>query len=318
MRRLDLLRTAQKSFSVEIEPPTLGRSIQDVFDLLDPLVKRGVGFVDITYHPEQIVGYEQVNGDSHPVYQRKKPGTAGIAGAILGKYANKVQPVPHAICTGFTKYETEEYLIELSYLGVQNVVALRGDPARGPNNEHIPFMQVKGGHAYASELIAQIRNLRKGGYVGAKDGDPVDFCIGAGCYPEKHPEASTFEQDLAHLQKKIDSGTDYLATQMFFDNEAFYRFIELAQKTGIHIPILPGIKPLTSSSHLKTLPGIFGCIIPEYLRGKILQAKDKEEVKKVGLEHCINQCRDLMSNGFSHLHFYAARKAPILEVIEAL
>ena len=318
MRRLDTLKIKKKSFSIEIEPPNLGRSIKDVFEMLDPLVALGVEYVDITYHPEQIVGHEQLNGEKVPIYQRKKPGTAGVAGAILGKYNNRIQPVPHVICTGFTKYETEEYVIELSYLGVENMLALRGDSAKGPNDESLPFIPVKGGHSHASELIQQIINLRKGAYVGAKEGGAIDFCIGAGCYPEMHPESFSLEQDILFLKKKVEAGAEYLTTQLFFDNEKFYAFIDEARKHGIDVPILPGLKPITQASHLASLPQIFSCTFPQGLQERISKAEDKEEAKKIGIDHCIQQSQDLLNNGFTHLHFYAARKAPIEEIIKAL
>ncbi|MBI5398902.1 methylenetetrahydrofolate reductase [Candidatus Woesearchaeota archaeon] len=320
MKAIDALKQSNGGLiSVEIEPPMVGRSIKEVFDVLDPLVDCGVAYVDITYHPEQIIGHVKVNGDSFPVSMRKKPGTVGVAGAILGRYGSRgVVPVPHVICTGFTKYSTEEYLIELGFLGVENVMALRGDPAGGIESRQ-QFCPAPGGHAHANELVMQIADLKRGVYVGAKSGESIDFCVGAGCYPEGHAESRSPDEELRWLKMKVYAGVDYLTTQMFFDNEKYYRFVESAARAGITVPIVPGIKPLTSISHLRMLPGIFGCSIPRTLAQLVERhQKNPDDVKKTGIEWCIDQCRDLREHGVPSLHFYAARNAPIIEIIRAL
>ncbi|MBI4739495.1 methylenetetrahydrofolate reductase [Candidatus Woesearchaeota archaeon] len=320
MKAIDALKQSNgRLISVEIEPPMVGRSIKEVFDVLDPLVGCGIAYVDITYHPEQIIGDVKVNGDSFPVSMRKKPGTVGVAGAILGRYGSRgVVPVPHVICTGFTKYSTEEYLIELGFLGVENVMALRGDPPRGMESEQ-SFCPAPGGHAHANELVMQIADLKRGIYVGAESGESIDFCVGAGCYPEGHSESRSLAEEMDWLNVKVDAGADYLTTQMFFDNQAYYHFLNRCARARINVPIVPGLKPLTSTNQLRVVPEIFGCSIPDELARRVQKYRNKpDDVRRVGIEWCVEQCLDLRKNNAPSLHFYAARNAPIIEIIRAL
>jgi len=306
--------------SVEVEPPTLGKSINNVFKILDPLVEKGIKYVNITYHPEHVLGYVQYNNQKVPVSQRRKPGTVGAAGAIQARYAAKgVEAVPHVICTGFTTHDVEEYVIDLAFLGIENIMALRGDTPRDSSGNRLPFTRMPGGHAYANELIEQIANLRKGIYVGAQEGDPIDFCIGAACYPEGHPESKSPEQELKWLKAKQEAGADYLVTQMVFDNDVYRRFVDKARSSGIDIPIVPGIKPLASRRHLEILPSLFHCSIPEGLRAKVLKkGKDEKEIGDVGVEWCVEQCLDLIHCGAPGIHLYATRRSPIVEVVDRL
>jgi len=321
MKVIDLLRKGDgKQISVEIEPPTLGKSIDSVFEVLDPLVEEGIKYVNITYHAEQLVGYVEHDKASFPVSERRRPGTIGIAGAIQARYASKkIEAVPHVICTGFTKYDVEEYLIDLRFLGIENVMALRGDAPKGPDGTKLRFTRMPGGYAHANELIEQIVKLREGVYAGAEEGEPIDFCIGAACYPEGHPESSSLEEELRWLKLKTDAGAEYLVTQMFFDNDVYKRFVERSRKMGIEIPIVPGIKPLASRRHLKSLPSTFHCSIPESLRTTVLkQGDDDKRVRNVGVDWCVEQCRDLIDYGIAGIHLYATRSSTIREVVERI
>ncbi|MFH0848792.1 MAG: methylenetetrahydrofolate reductase [archaeon] len=321
MRITDLIqKRGGKQISVEVEPPMLGRSISSVFKVLDPVIKAGVRYVNITYHAEQIVDYIELNNGRFPISQRRKPGTVGVAGAIQSRYASKgVEAVPHVICTSFTKYDIEEYLIDLGFLGIQNVMALRGDPPSDASGKKTSFMRAPGGCAHANELIRQIVNLKKGLYVGAAEGDPIDFCVGAACYPEGHPESKSSDEDLRWVKAKVDAGADYLVTQMFFDNDIYRRFVEKARNVGIEVPIVPGIKPLTSSRHLDILPNFFHCTIPEELEKAVLRESNNEaNVRKVGIKWCVQQCRELLKDNAPSIHLYAARRSPLIEVVEGI
>ena len=317
----DLLRNSTgRQISVEIEPPTLGKSINGVFRVLDPLVEKGIKYVNITYHPEHVLAYVEQNNQRYTIAQRRRPGTVGVAGAIQARYASKgVEAVPHVICTGFTRHDVEEYVIDLAFLGIENIMALRGDTSRDPTGRKLPFTRMPGGHAYASELIEQMVDLRRGVYVGAEGGEPIDFCIGAACYPEGHPESRSLDEELCWLRAKVDAGADYLVTQMFFDNDVYKRFVDRARKAGVEAPIVPGIKILASYRHLETLPSIFHCSIPEKLRKAALEkAKNGKDLRSIGVDWCVEQCRDLIDYGVPGIHFYATRNSPVEEVINRI
>lgn len=320
MKIIDALYSDHTPISIEIEPPSLGKGVADAFEMLDPLVELGITHIDITYHAEQIISYVTHHGTAFPISQRKKPGTAGVAGAIRERYkARGVEPVPHVICTGFTPHNTEEYLVELAFLGIENVVALRGDALKGPDGTSLPFTPAPGGHAHAEGLIRQIADLKQGHYIGAHTGEPIEFCIGAACYPEGYAPSIAWEDELRWLKGKTDAGAEYLITQMFFDNDAYWKFIDRARQAGIEVPIVPGLKPLTTHRHLTILPTIFGCAIPAALSEKVDRYKDsKDDIRKIGVQWCLEQCEALRAGGVPSLHFYAARRAPIREVLKQL
>ncbi len=303
MKFTSALKKSKRVVSVEIQPPKLGENVRQLYKFLDELVELDVRFINITYHPEQIVGYYKKKGKNFPISRRKKPGTTGVAGAIVGRYGEKnVEPVPHVICTGFDRYNTEEYLVELAYLSVENIVALRGDNPKDEHGNHLPFPDVPGGNKHANELIEQIINLREGFYVGAEKGFPINFCIGAACYPEMHPNSPSLKQELYWTREKVNAGADYLITQMFFDNEKYYGFVE---KAKIDVPIIPGLKPITTYNQLTVLPKIFACKIPKKLIDSIEKVKDKnDEIAKIGIDWCVEQALDLRKNGAPSLHFY--------------
>lgn len=312
MKVVDLLRT-KKTISVEIEPPVIGESLQKLENFLDQFAER-VDFIDITYHSERVIRTLKRNGKIVQITQKKKPGTAGVAVAIKKRYSH-VAPVPHVICTGFNAYETEEFLVELDYLGIENIVALKGDNPKDLKEKKLPFPRTPYGHLHANRLIEQIANLRKGIYVGAESGIPVNFCIGAACYPEKHTKTQSWKDELKWLKAKVDAGADYLVTQMFFDNEKYLNFVRLAREEGIAVPILPGIKILSSVNQLTVLPEYFGCSIPPGLRNEV--EAHPSAVKEIGLEWCVSQCRELRQYA-QGLHFYAARGSPVSALLEKL
>ena len=313
MRVIEKLQQGQ-TLSVEIEPPELGKNIRDLEKMLDPLVDLGISFIDITYHREKIVEFVTLNGCAIPVVQRKKPGTAGVAGFIKARYGAKgVEPVPHVICLGFDPHQTEEFLVELSYLGVENVLALRGDKSE----EGLQLSPLSPQHA--SELVQQTVRLRNGIYVGAKEGCPIHFCVGAACYPEKHKESPDWEHELKWLKAKVDAGVDYLVTQLFFDPVVYKTFVDKARAAGITVPIIPGIFPLSSYTQIHKLPKMFDCTIPDDLR-KIVEVNkdDAKAIKHLGIEWCTYQCQELKKYGAPGLHFYAMRNSPVKEVVKKL
>lgn len=321
MKVIDALRQRRGNvLSVEIEPPHIGAQIQQIYNLLDPLVAQGISYIDITYHPEQIVGHVTQNGQEYSLTQRKKPGTVGVAGAISGRYKSKgVEAVPHVICTGFSAYETEEYLIDLAFLGVENVFALRGDPLKGSDGTFLPFVPVPGGHEQVHSLIQQIADLKNARYIGATSGSALDFCIGAACYLEGHKDSPSWEFEMSWLKAKVDKGAEYLVTQMFFDAELYSRFVERAQKAHLDVPIVPGIFPVSAYRYVETLPQYFHCSIPTDLVRSLERWKgNKEDMKKAGIEWCVDQCRQLRQGGAPSLHFFATRNAPVEEVLQTL
>jgi methylenetetrahydrofolate reductase (NADPH) len=316
MKLVDILKKSSKTlFSIEILPPLKGKSIQSIYDSIDPLMEFKPAFVDVTYHREEYVYKKRPGGYLEKVSIRKRPGTVGICAAIMNKY--NVEAVPHIICGGFTKEETENALIDLHFLGIQNVLALRGDSIKTEST----FIPEPGGHAYALDLVKQISNMNKGIYLDEdmKDASPTDFCIGVAGYPEKHFESPNMELDMEFLKKKIDNGAEYIVTQMFFDNQKYFRFVELCKKHNIHVPVIPGIKILTSKKQLTMLPKTFHIDIPLDLSKEVLACKNDEEVKQAGIEWCIAQCRELIKHNVPCIHFYTmGNSVPTRKVAQAI
>ena len=239
-------------FSFEILPPLKGKGIQTLYDGIDPLMEFKPKFVNVTYHREEFVYKERDNGLLEKIAVRKRPGTVGICAAIMNRY--NVDAVPHLICGGFNQEETENALIDLQFLGIDNVLALRGDSIK---SEPV-FSAEPGGHKHANELIQQISRMNSGQYLmDDYSMDPTDFCIGAAWYPEKHFEAMNLEDDLYHLKKKVEAGAHYIVTQMFFDNKKFFDFVEACRNASITVPIIPGLKPLKNLTHISFIPKYF-------------------------------------------------------------
>ncbi|MBU2903354.1 MULTISPECIES: methylenetetrahydrofolate reductase [NAD(P)H] [Arenibacter] len=297
-------------FSFEIIPPVKGRSIQELYDNIDPLMEFKPPFIDVTTSREEYV-YIDRDGLLDKRLTRMRPGTVGICASIQHKYG--VDTVPHVLCGGFTKEETEYVLVDCQYLGIQNVMALRGDARK----EEQYFNPTKGGHAYASELVKQIYALNHGNYLHDKveTVHSADFCIGVAGYPEKHLEAPSLITDLKRLQEKVEAGADYVVTQMFFDNQKFFEFVEAAKKMGINVPIIPGIKPIAVKRHLQLLPQVFKIDLPQDLIDAVEDCSTNADVRQVGIEWAIQQSKELKAAGVPVLHYYSMGKSDNIEAI---
>ncbi len=301
MKLIDIIQSSKKTlFSIEILPPLKGKGIQSIYNNIDPLLEFNPAFIDVTYHREEYVYKKRPGGYLEKVSVRKRPGTVGICAALMYKY--NVETVPHIICGGFNKEETENALIDLHFLGIKNLLALRGDSIKSEPY----FVPEPGGHAYAIDLVQQIAAMNKGIYLDEemKDAEPTDFCIGVAGYPEKHFEAPNLQSDLLHLKQKIDAGGHYVVTQMFFDNKKYFDFVKKCREIAINAPIIPGIKILTSKKQLLTVPKVFNVEIPFDLYQEVNKCKTDDEVHQVGVEWCVNQCKELIKNEAPCLHFY--------------
>ncbi|HXB41124.1 MAG TPA: methylenetetrahydrofolate reductase [NAD(P)H] [Bacteroidia bacterium] len=287
-------------FSIEILPPLKGKSIQSIYDSIDPLMEFKPVFVDVTYHREEYVYKKREGGYLEKVSIRKRPGTVGICAAIMNKY--NVDAVPHIICGGFTREETENALIDLQFLGIDNVLALRGDSIK----TEPAFVPEPGGHHYALDLVMQINEMNNGKYIDEemKDAEPTNFCIGIAGYPEKHFEAPNMYSDLKHLKAKVDGGAEYIVTQMFFDNKKYFEFVKNCRDNGINVPIIPGLKMITQKKQLSGLPKIFHMDIPIDLYKEVEKCKDDKQVKEAGIKWAIQQCKELVKENVPCLHFY--------------
>jgi methylenetetrahydrofolate reductase (NADPH) len=287
-------------FSFELLPPVKGSSIQGIFNSIDPLMEFNPPFIDVTSSREDHVYKEKANGLLEKVTYRKRPGTVAVCAAIMHKY--KVDTVPHLICGGFTKEETEYALIDLQFLGIDNVLVLRGDARKGDSG----FVPTPGGHCYATDLLEQVANMNNGIYLHEYQDTSykTNFCIGVAAYPEKHFEAPNLKTDFKYLKQKVDGGADFLVTQMFYDNSKYKQFVTQCRENGINVPIIPGLKPLTTAKQLINLPKIFHIDIPEDLSDAVQACKNDKDVKEVGIEWMINQCKELVEFGAPVLHFY--------------
>ncbi|MCX8525131.1 methylenetetrahydrofolate reductase [NAD(P)H] [Chryseobacterium formosus] len=292
-------------FSLEVVPPQKGIGIEDLYTNIDPLMEFKPPFIDVTTSREEYIYIDKGNGLMERRITRMRPGTLGICAAIQHKYG--VDTVPHLLCGGFTKEETEYLLVDCMYLGIDNIMALRGDAMKG----HQYFEATPGGHASAMDLVNQINNLGRGKYLHDDQAcdDNNKFCIGVAGYPEKHMEAPSMNYDLKWLKQKVDAGADYIVTQMFFDNKKYIEFVTKAREMGITVPIIPGIKPIATKKHLKLLPQVFKIDLPEDLINAVESAKNNEAVKQIGVEWAISQCRELLDFGVPVLHFYSMGKS---------
>jgi methylenetetrahydrofolate reductase (NADPH) len=298
-------------FSLEILPPSTGESIQKLFDNLAPLMEFKPKFIDVTYHREEFVYKKMPNGLLEQKSIRKRPGTVSICAALMHKF--DIDTVPHIICGGFTKEETEYALIDLNFLGIDNVLASRGDCIKGQKT----FEPTPGGHRFADELVHQIHQMNKGLYLSDELQNPTStkFCIGVAGYPEKHYEAPNLKTDLKYLKQKIDNGAEYVVTQMFFDNKKYFEYLEKCRAEGINIPIIPGLKPITTKSQITNLPRNFFLDMPDDLIDAIEKCRNDEEVKNVGVEWAIMQAKELMEKKVPCLHFYSMGKSNAIQQI---
>ncbi|MBL7873698.1 MAG: methylenetetrahydrofolate reductase [NAD(P)H] [Cyclobacteriaceae bacterium] len=302
-------------FTIEILPPLKGENIKNLFDNMDPLMEFKPPFIDVTYHREEYVYRKKEAGLLEKISTRKRPGTVGICAAIQNHY--KVDTVPHIICGGFSKEETENALIDLHFLGVDNVLVLQGDAIKTESK----FIAEPDGHRYASELLDQVVRMNKGIYLDEEleHAAPTNYCIGVAGYPEKHFNAPNLKTDLKYLKLKVDMGAEYIVTQMFFDNKKYFDFVSKCREAGINVPIIPGIKPLTGKSQLTILPKIFHIDIPEELSEEAEKCKDLASVKEVGIQWAIHQSKELIKAGVPTMHFYSMGKSdPIYRIAKEL
>ena len=298
-------------FSFEIIPPKKGNSIQELYNNIDPLMEFNPPFIDVTTSREEYVYIDKGNGLLDRKITRMRPGTVGICAAIKHKY--HVDTVPHVLCGGFTKEETEYVLLDCHYLGIENVMALRGDAM----SHQKYFEPIEGGHEYAKDLVVQIHNLNNGKYLhdAIESNNKTDFCIGVAGYPEKHLEAPSMQTDLKRLKEKVDAGADYVVTQMFFDNKKYFDFVDKARGIGINVPIIPGIKPIAVHRHLQILPQVFRLDLPEELIKSVDSCKESKDVRIVGIEWAIKQSKELISKGVPVVHFYSMGKSDNIKAI---
>jgi methylenetetrahydrofolate reductase (NADPH) len=302
-------------FSFEILPPLKGDTIDSVYSTIDSLMEFDPAFINVTYHREEIVLKPAGNGLLKKKIIRKRPGTIGLCAAITAKY--KVQTVPHLLCGGFSKEDTENALIELDFLGIRNVLALRGDSVKGQRH----FMPEPEGNGFAVDLVRQIADLNKGIYLDEEleNKHATNFCIGVAGYPEKHFEAPSLNIDIQNLKAKVDAGASYIVTQMFFDNNSFFAFEKKCREAGITVPIIPGIKPLATKRQLSILPTMFYVDLPDQLALDVLRCKTNAEVRQIGIEWAIKQGKELIAAGVPAIHFYSMGKSDnILNVAKAL
>ncbi|MFM9985323.1 MAG: methylenetetrahydrofolate reductase [NAD(P)H] [Flavobacteriales bacterium] len=306
MKVTEHISNAKKTlFSIEILPPLKGQNINSIFQTMDELMEFEPAFVDVTYHREEYVFRDAGNGLLEKQVVRKRPGTVGICAAITNRY--KVDTVPHIICGGFSKQDTEDALIDLNFVGVDNVLVLRGDPIKSEGR----FKPEPDGHSYAVELVDQTVRMNKGQYLDPdlKDVQKTNFCIGVAGYPEKHFEAPNRKADLRYLKAKIDAGAEYVVTQMFYDNRAYFKYVDECREMGIHVPIIPGLKPLSTRSQLNIIPHHFHINLPDELVQLVEKAKSEEEVRQIGIDWCIKQSIELKNAGVPVLHYYTMGKA---------
>ena len=294
--------------SFEILPPLKGKTVAAIYDHLDPLMEFKPAFINVTYHRSESMFKKKADGTFEKVEVRKRPGTVGICAAIMNHY--QVDAVPHLICGGFSKRETEDALIDLHFLGINNVLVLRGD---APKNE-AHFEPEPDGNRHSIELLKQVANLNEGIYLeeDIKNGGKTNFCIGIAGYPEKHFESPNLETDMAYLKAKVESGAEFIMTQMFFNNQKYFDFVKVCRDNDINIPVIPGLKPITNKKQLNILPKIFHVDIPNDLSNSITKCKSDDEVEKVGTEWLIQQSRELRAFGVPVLHYYTLGKSKVI------
>jgi methylenetetrahydrofolate reductase (NADPH) len=302
----DLLKSTTKTLmSFELLPPLKGDNIQAIYDTIDPLMEFNPSYINVTYHREEVIYKKRPDGLLEQRKVRKRPGTVGITAAIMHKY--KIEVVPHLICAGFNREETENALIDLHFLGVNNLLILRGDADKYTRR----FESEPDGHEYAIDLLNQVMELNQGVYLDDSEEDmaPTQFSVGVAGYPEKHAEAPNMEADLRHLKAKVEAGAAYIVTQMFFDNRHYFNFVDRCRQEGIMVPIVPGLKPVSVKSHLSILPNTFHVDIPEALAREVAAAKDNKAVRQIGIDWAINQAKELKAANVPSIHFYTMGKA---------
>ena len=319
MKVIDIIKEAEekggKRFSIELLPPLKGDGLDKIFNAITTLLPYEPAFINVTSSREQMKYVERPDGLIEKHIVRRRPGTVGVSAAIKQKYG--IEVVPHMICGGQSKYDIEDALIDLDFLGIQNVLALRGDAMPGTSR----FVAEKDGHAHAEQLVEQIINMNNGRFI---DGEPdtshnTDFCVGVAGYPEKHVESPNYLTDLGYLKQKVDAGAEYIATQICYDTDKIIAFRDKCNEIGINVPILPGLKPFASKTQLTVLPQTFAVDLPQELVDRVVQCKNNDDVKKVGVEWAIKQGEKLQKAGFPVLHFYTmTRTEQVQQIIKEL
>ncbi len=315
MKVTELIASHGKTgFSFEVLPPLKGKGIAQLFRNIDILKEFNPLFINITTHRSEMVYKNTPDGLYQKVSERSRPGTVAVAAAIQQKY--NIPAVPHIICSGFSKIETEYALIDLNFLGITNILILRGDKAKHESR----FIPNENGYSHASELQLQINEFNRGYFI---DGTKMDiitgetFSYGVAGYPEKHDESPNLDMDIAYLKQKIDNGAEYVVTQMFFDNSKYYDFVDRCRKAGINVPIIPGLRPITTIGQLNILPKIFHVDMPMQLVSELMKCKDDNDAKEVAVEWCKAQCLDLMAHGVPSIHFYSLNSTRSVERVAA-
>lgn len=309
MKVIDHIKQAKgTAVSFEILPPLKGKGISAIYNHLDPLMEFKPAYINVTYHRSEHIYKKRLDGSFEKVVIRKRPGTEAICASIMNRY--NVDTVPHLICGGFSIQDTEDALLTLSYLGIDNVLVLRGDAAKNETS----FEPEQGGHKYAIELLRQVVNLNHGIYLEEelKGNNGTKFCIGVAGYPEKHFEAPNMQTDLSYLKDKVDAGAEYIVTQMFFDNKKYFEYVKQCREAGINVPIIPGLKPVTSKKQLTIIPRTFNVDIPTDFSNELLKCKDDACVEQVGTEWLLAQSKELKAAGVPVLHYYTLGKPHVV------
>ena len=309
MKVTDIIKSATKPlFTFELLPPLKGHTLDAINETIDALMPYDPAYINITSHQQEVVYVDRPDGLVERKTVRKRPGTVAMSAATQFKY--NIPVIPHLICGGKSRDQLEDELINLNFLGIDNVFALRGDPPHGERR----FVAHKDGYTHTNELVAQIAAFNRGEYLDAslKEPTPGNFCIGVAGYPEKHFESPNLEQDIAMLKQKVDAGADYIVTQMFFINEHYFEFVDKCREAGINVPIIPGIKPIRRKKDIEFLPQTFHIDLPIELVNDVAKAKDLAEVKDIGVEFCKDQVRGLIKYGVPGVHFYSESRAELI------
>ena len=312
MKITDHIKQADRSlFSFEILPPLKGENIEHINQNIARLLEYKPSFIDVTYHQQEVEYRDLPDGGIEKKTVRKRPGTVGISAAV--QFKTSVDVVPHLICGGFSKEDTENALIDLHFLGIDNLLVVRGDPAATQRY----FKPEQDGHPHALGLVKQVKNMNQGVYLDdeLENSHPTDFCIGVAGYPEKHNEAPNWQLDLKNLKDKVDAGADYIVTQMFYDNKKYFDFVKECRAIGIDVPIIPGLKPISSKKQLTTLPLTFHIDLPTELVNEVLKCKSRDAVRQLGVEWSIMQAKELMKADAPVLHFYTMGNSDNIEQI---
>ena len=317
MKVIDILNSSQHPFaSFELVPPLKGSDATRLYDSIDPLMEFEPPFINVTCHRDEVEYVPNSDGTYTKMTLAKRPGTVAIVAAIMRRYP-QLEIVPHVICGGASRSKVESELLDLHFLGIQNVVALRGDAIPGQRF----FISEPDGFSHSSELVGMIHNLNQGQYLDptVKNGLPTNFCVGVAAYPEKHYEAANLDTDIEHLKEKVEAGADYIVTQMFFDNSQYFRFVEQVRKAGITVPVIPGLKPISSQRQIDLLPRSFHIDIPQALVSELSKTKRPLDAYQVGIEWAIEQSRDLLANGAPAIHYYTMAKTDnVRQIVKAV